>query len=338
MSQTAALVEKLLLDDSFYEWIHSKEDSKWNEWVKKNSVNAAAANEAEELIRSVEFETEVLIVHQKKKLKSEIDDKILIHNYKSRRGTNRIWWYAAASIVFICLSISIIFLYNSRQDHLVKYDQTERIKKVTQKGQKLTINLPDGSIVTLNSSSSIAYNSPFDSTCREVFLSGEAFFSVRRDSLKPFIVVAGETKTTVLGTSFNINTSSDQVEVALVTGVVKVERNSGEIVNLSPGESAVIQQGKNIRKLPFNKDVITSWKNGILYFDDTSLREVFNKIEQWYGIDITHNEFPYFSDNYAGYYDNQNLEQVLNGLSFVYDFEFEILDNHKVNIKFSNQK
>ena len=125
-------------------------------------------------------------------------------------------WRVAASIAIV-LGIAIV-LYLSQSTTGINY-----LTKSTERGQKATITLSDGSTVRLNSESSITYPESFAEEIRELELVGEAFFDIKKDQDRPFIVSSHKIETTVLGTSFNINAyDSTAVSVALVSGKVKV--------------------------------------------------------------------------------------------------------------------
>ena len=121
-------------------------------------------------------------------------------------------------------------------------------EKEPQGGYKATLTLADGSTITLNSQGKLMCPEQFGDT-REVTLEGEAFFQINRKAAKPFIVHSAGLKTSVLGTSFNINTfGSESIEVTVVTGKVQVqaEYNEAQQAHLSPvalakGEQAHLQ-------------------------------------------------------------------------------------------------
>mgnify|MGYP001472807545 FL=1 len=77
------------------------------------------------------------------------------------------------------------------------------MEKRSERGEKITVKLPDGSTVKLNSGSSITYPEMFLDDRREVVLKGEGFFDVKKNQKQPFIVMANKAKVKVLGTSFN---------------------------------------------------------------------------------------------------------------------------------------
>lgn len=104
--------------------------------------------------------------------------------------------------------------------------------------------LPDGSVITLNKHSSLAYSKHFNEKTREVELQGEAFFSVAPNKQKPFEIKVGAVNVKVVGTSFNIKETIQQTEVIVETGIVKV-RVANDSVKLLPKEKVVVNKSNS---------------------------------------------------------------------------------------------
>lgn len=108
-------------------------------------------------------------------------------------------------------------------------------------GVVLSETLPDGTIVTLNKHASIKYPKNFSGVTREVTLNGEAFFNVTPNKSKPFIIHANEADVQVVGTSFNVKSSTAETEVIVETGVVQVSKKQLGVI-LKPKEKATVKQ------------------------------------------------------------------------------------------------
>src|SRR5205085_12413149 len=107
----------------------------------------------------------------------------------------------------------------------------------TGRGEKLSITLPDGSQAFLNSVSKITYPKNFTGTTREVKIEGEVYFNVTHDAGKPFVVQAQNSKTRVLGTTFNVKSiPGKETTVTLVTGKVNVSVAGGDSSILHPNQ------------------------------------------------------------------------------------------------------
>lgn len=157
----------------------------------------------------------------------------------------------------------------------------------TNQGETYEVKLPDGSIVTLNTASSLVY--PANLTAqkqRRVALTGEAFFQVAKDAEHPFIVTTGDQIVQVYGTEFNINAYPDEPHVAttLVGGSVKVTAGGKEHM-LIPGEQALSRDG-GFRVSRVNMDSVTDWKNGDFYLNRADFRTAMRKIARWYNVEV----------------------------------------------------
>ncbi|UII24875.1 FecR domain-containing protein [Fulvivirga maritima] len=250
-----------------------------------------------------------------------------------KRTNTRKWYVAAAAVVLI--GISLFWVLKVEKVSL-KEDCYE--KYTTKRGQKSKIQLPDGSVVWLNSDSELEYVKDFQKN-REVILSGEAFFEVTKDKKHPFRVKTSALTTEVLGTSFNIKSfpKDAAVEVALVTGKVKIiEATEQKDYVLTPGFQLTLNKtDKAILKTSFDKAQIMSWKNGVIYFKDDDLAAVIRILERWYGVSIRVSG-PIPDDfKVSGHYDgNDYLSNILNSIKYGKDFEYTI-DEKNVDITFN---
>lgn len=248
------------------------------------------------------------------------------------------FYYAKVAATIAIFMIVTTFLARDFYNYLQKGDVpvVTYITKSTLKGQKLRTRLPDGSVVILNSSSSIQYPDHFPEGKREVFLSGEAFFDVARDTSSPFKVHNGNVTTTALGTSFNIRATHQAVKVALTTGKVSVEAEgipSREKIYLYPGEMAVYNpEFKDIYKERFDVGQVTGWKEGSIHFNHMPFSKIIEDLEQWYGVTISLEDNIPGSKKLTGEFNNESLESILQGLCFSLGYEFNI-DEENVKIK-----
>lgn len=212
--------------------------------------------------------------------------------------------------------------------------QPEQFTKAAPRGYRNTITLMDGSLATLNSESSITYDENFGKENRTIFLTGEAFFKVALDTTKPFIVVAKDLKTTALGTSFNVNAyEENNTAISLATGKVKVELSNVDSAAtdnpqmiLIPGEQAVWTGATaGLIKRAFDKREILSWKNDIIYFNNTPLESMIRVLEKWYDVKITiKGNTNKLTHTGTGKFKNKSLENVLRSLGYSMGFTYQI--------------
>lgn len=156
----------------------------------------------------------------------------------------------------------------------------------TPKGRQFQVTLPDGTGVWLNAASSIRYPTAFVGNERRVEVTGEVYFEVKKD-FRPFIVaVDNRAEITVLGTSFNINsyTNETSIKATLLQGAVQVSKGGQQIV-LRPGEQADVQQNIRVAKA-VDLDKVMAWKAGLFNFEDVSLEAAMRQLERWYDITV----------------------------------------------------
>jgi transmembrane sensor len=165
--------------------------------------------------------------------------------------------------------------------------------------------LPDGSEVTLNADSKIAYSRFNFSGERTVTLQGEAFFNVKKGST--FTVATENGAVTVLGTSFNVNTRLSEFEVSCFTGKVKVSRGEHDVM-LTPGLFTRLDNNKLIAAETFD-DKKTTWRQGDFYFEGKPLKTVVDELERQFNVEIILQGND--SRLYTGYFSNKNLDEAL---------------------------
>lgn len=190
-----------------------------------------------------------------------------------------------------------------------------------------TINetLADGTEVTLNRNSTLTFPKTFEENERRVELEGDAFFNVARDPEKPFIIQTGEISVKVLGTSFYVNATKEaSIEVTVKTGKVEIYSDEENKIELAAGEKGIfLKQNRILSKVPNTDSNFLAWKTKRLQFENTTLEEVFRKIEETYHIIIQVSNPQILSCRWTASFDNQPLETVLNTLKETFDFEIK---------------
>jgi ferric-dicitrate binding protein FerR (iron transport regulator) len=154
------------------------------------------------------------------------------------------------------------------------------------KGGEYSITLEDGSVVQLNSASTLSYPVAFTGDERRVRLSGEAYFRVSPGDA-PFVVEVGDIRVRVTGTEFNVNThKKNQVETVLVAGSVDVIKDTCRYpLALSQKATYVIDSGEVIVET-VEVDKYIAWKNGDIVFVDERLEDIMYKLSLWYDFEV----------------------------------------------------
>ena len=191
------------------------------------------------------------------------------------------------------------------------------------------LELSDGTRVWLNSESELRFPVKFLSDKRQVTLKGEAYFTVKKDSTKPFIVHIENASVEVLGTTFNINTYGDDENIytTLVNGSVRFvsEKNKQEII-LKPGMQSVMNTrtgNTDIRHVDV-QDYI-SWKEGRFVFHSMTLESIMQQLRRWYDIQVFYQNPEIKQYEFKGVINrDMDLDKVLNIISETTNRAFNI--------------
>ena len=155
-------------------------------------------------------------------------------------------------------------------------------------GGEYNLVLPDGTRIYLNAGTTLRYPDHFAGGSREIFLSGEAYLEVSRDTSRPFIVRTDDMDVRVLGTVFNVNAYPDgnYVRTTLVEG--KVETScGGERIVMKPGTQVAYDKAtRQADYFPVDVRHFISWKDGYYDFRDMTLGELMQIFVRWYDVDV----------------------------------------------------
>jgi len=201
-------------------------------------------------------------------------------------------------------------------------------------GVKSSHTLADGTEIWLNSNSRLRYPEVFSDTMRWVELVGEAFFDVKPDPERPFVVRAGKTMTHVLGTSFNVEAyqQAEFLKVSLLEGKVKVLNDQAlKISELEPGQQLLFSpQRDEFSVQRFDYANTFGWKDGVLTFDGVDFESFRNTLERWYGVNIKVMGSPGGDWQIRARYENESLENVMRDVAFNKNFSYVIEDNNLI--------
>lgn len=188
--------------------------------------------------------------------------------------------------VILGIKESDFFVFNSLPDQVeVKNTSVPRAITVPYGGE-YTIQLPDKSIIILNSGSTLKFLEQDNYKVRRVELEGEAWFDIAENRQVPFEVVTQHSVVSVLGTKFNICSYPDDTEqqITLVEGSIEV-KNKKQTLLMSPGEQFISSTISNQSTLLLvDTNLYTSWKDGIFRFQDMQLEAIMPKFERWYNV------------------------------------------------------
>ena len=244
----------------------------------------------------------------------------------------------------IAAILSLVFLigfYGSQFFVQVPTEQNEAVLKEIsmKKGQRGSVTLSDGTLVSLNSESSITLPDRFKSDVREVYLNGEAFFEVAKNEEKPFKIYVNGTVIEVLGTSFAVRAFPDDesVRTTVVEGLVSFRSQDEDIsegVLLSAGDLGEfnLKRKKISKEFIENLEPYISWKEGYLTFEQASMTEVRKQLERKYDIEVVFEDSNIELLELTAELKSRSLRNVLETISLSLGLEFE-LDQEIVRFK-----
>jgi transmembrane sensor len=191
----------------------------------------------------------------------------------------------AASVSILLAASFAIWRYYSLQI----YNTAEKVIVHNPQGRNTQIVLPDGTLVWLNTNSTLEYAGDFGKETREVVLKGEAFFDVRKKQQQNFIVKTDQLSIRVKGTRFNVRAYEGQdANTTLEEGKVELTiAGQHQIYAMRPGDQITV--AKNEEKIILQKvdpSDFSAWKEDTLVFDNTPLSEIILKLENRYNVKI----------------------------------------------------
>lgn len=242
-------------------------------------------------------------------------------------------WLKVAAVIAIVVAGTLI--YNRNAIFFNKNDQLVLTQTLTKAAEVKTITLADGSTVKMNSGSSLKYPDHFTADNRDVYLSGEAFFDVKKDAEHPFIVHTEQLAVKVLGTAFDVKAYQNDAftETTLIRGKVSIslKNNTTQTYTLKPNDKFTLAGGKaSMSQLShFNgtgadRIIETAWTNHELIYKNNSFDEVAKLFERWYGIKIVFKEPELKAVRFTGHVDKETLPEALEVLKMIENFNYSI--------------
>ncbi|MBD3591737.1 FecR family protein [Bacteroides sp. GM023] len=230
------------------------------------------------------------------------------------------WKWAAAILLPVCIAFFTYYLIDSSQTAGAPF-----VVKAN-KGDKATIELPDGTNVVLNSASQLSYLNNFGEKVRRVQLNGEAYFKVAHDAKHSFIVQVGDLEVKVLGTSFNVSAYEDAKDVTVVLLEGKVGIYAQEMSHImKPGDK--IEYNKTTHKITtaqVHPDDYIEWTKGNIYFEKESLENIMKTLSRIYDVEIRFDSSKLPKEYFTGTIPGGGIQNALNILMLTSPFYYEM--------------
>jgi ferric-dicitrate binding protein FerR (iron transport regulator) len=203
-------------------------------------------------------------------------------------------------------------------------------------GKRASLTLSDGTLLWVNSGTTVIYPSVFPDDKREIYVDGEVYVEVQRDENRPFLVKTDQLHIEVLGTSFNLSAYKEnaQKRVVLVNGSVDVylngineenKKNSAK-TRLRPNQSYTYNKERNSVET-VETEIYTSWRHGIYIFRDEPIENILQQLARYYNVIMIFPTQPSGTFCSGKLELKEDLSHLLNNLSEIALFNFGVKDN-----------
>jgi len=339
-------LEDFVQDFYFRSWVLGKLDPKdtfWEEWCRENPEKELLIQEASSMVIGLSFEPDDVSYSEITQVINRVQNQLHRKPFFSRK-----WFYLAAAMVVPAMAVLGYWLLGTKDTDTSEYSslapglavQWERNNSAV----PAYIQLADGSSVELGPKSRIGYSAGFGETDRQVWLEGEAFFQVVRNADLPFVVNSHNVLTKVLGTSFRVKAynEDDNVSVSVTSGKVTVQKQTvqdsqeddpGPELILTPNQQAVVSRkhDKIIKTLIDDPAVIKQpEKHRHFIFNDAPISEVFQTLEQAYGIPIAFDQEKMSKCNLTAQLSNEDLFDKLDLICETIQAGYKVTDGQIV--------
>jgi ferric-dicitrate binding protein FerR (iron transport regulator) len=319
--------EQLLADESFLSW-YFRGEGDWDVRIKHQPQLARLVEEASALLETIRVREERVSDQRRQDAEEALFRKIdalqpvppiavplhppgtIEEDRRARRNTYGRWTIAAA--VLVLLAGAVVLTVRMSGDRQL----------TTAFGQLAERQLPDGTEVTLDANSRLTYPTGWkDGADREVWVSGEAFFHVRKTPSKSrFIVHTDHFDVIVTGTRFNVVNRHGDENVLLQEGSVILLEKDGKEMELRPGDFVRFHVS-GAERSDVKTDSVIAWKDQKLVFNRTPLRELVNIVNDHYGVNLQL-ENPSLGDStVTAILPNNNLDVLLQSLEATSEFD-----------------
>ncbi len=256
----------------------------------------------------------------------------------------KLWPYKGwMQVAAILLAGTCLFLFKTFKD-ATNADKPLTYTRITAPyGVKKQFQLPDGTLVYLNSGSQVLISSDYNVKGRNVKLMGEAYFLVKHNAKKPFAIHTDNLIIADIGTSFNVKAYPEegQIKVAVESGIVKIEKSNFKLkpdtyVNsLTPNQQFVFDKASLRHTLNhIESNDISAWKQNKLRFESASFQDIAFQLQRWYNVSVSLKNTAGKNRRYTVSFNNEPVNNVLKVLRDLSGISYEISNNNIViNLK-----
>lgn len=359
--------ESLVWDPLFRKWVmtHDAElDAHWQQWIIDNPKRAKEVLVAKRIVQAIavkepDLSDEAIAENIEAIMAAVNEQELMLPDEKTapvkRMTAGRYWWIAAAaSVVIILFAWNVFYRGGVKAPKEIVYRElvkaqpkNELVEKINTSGKRTNVELPDGSIVTLENNSRISYPNHFSKRLsRKVFLSGDAIFEVTKDPSHPFIVYTNGLITKVLGTKFFVHAKDGdkKASVEVISGIVSVsslvdnspvditiddippsDKLNTIVITANQQASYTKTANKLVAGIVANPNLLPSHETSFR-FQDSRVDSVISAIGKAYGIDIIYDEKSMANRTFTATLTTETMFEKIDILCKAMNARYELLD------------
>ncbi|MDO5663879.1 MAG: FecR domain-containing protein [Bacteroidia bacterium] len=275
-----------------------------------------------------------LYLSEKKSNNAEFGNELIVGNTQSPENIqlitgNTISTFEQDIEIKVDNGVALIDEGSQNEKKIDIIDNTTINKLIVPYGKRSKIQLSDGSIVWLNSGSTLEFPSKFAKESREIKLQGELYIEVAPNKKSPLYVHTPRFSVEAVGTAFNVSAyNASELAAVLVEGQINVH-SKNNVKNVKPNEIATIDEIGNISTKQIFTESYTSWRSGYLLFEDTPMATVLTQIGRYYNLKFKYSENSQLqSITCTGkLYLSDNLDHIMRSLSLLSNTTYNRKDN-----------
>jgi transmembrane sensor len=270
------------------------------------------------------------------------DSALLLQEFKEQEKPKRYFLVVAKRKKYISLLAAAVllvaavpFLWKGARTLLSDSKPSEIIEILVEKGSQESLTLSDGTRITLDAGSVFKYPEELGPKNRTVYLNGEAFFEVKPDKERPFVIEANHARIQVLGTKFNVSSwnYANQVAVAVAEGEVSLalqSKNQNKGVLISGGEYSVLKEF-GVPTMPQQVDIAkyTGWLDRSIDCRNTPLKDILRRLERWHNVQFIVGDNISVADLITLHIENKPIREIMDLLAYTWGLEYR-LEGRKV--------
>lgn len=325
--------EDFLQHPGFRKWVLEQDEAEaafWADWMRQHPEKGPDVLKAKEILQLIAEEHTPAASDEAEtwnRIQQTIGSAAVMEMPRKKSLIRRLMPYAAV-LAAIIVAVYAAWLFYAPAE--VQYN--------TAMGELKTIELPDHSIIRLNVNSNIRYANDWNKDRpREIWLEGEAFFSVtHQQNDQPFIVHTNDVDIQVLGTEFNVNTRRVQTQVVLAKGKVQLKLNgpNAKPITMKPGDMVVYSATTAaLTNKQVDPEAYASWRIKELRFNEATIAEVIRSLHDNMGITIELADTAIGSQTFTGTIPLDNIEVFFRTLSRSFDLQTEQTGTKTYRIK-----